>query len=66
MCVFDSTEHRLDLQEQNRASKVGGERVEVPVKEHTGAQLPGEGEAQVTQSVLRLAWGRAGQAGASQ
>lgn len=36
------------------------------VKDRTGAQLPGAGKAQVTQSVLRLVWGRAGQAGASQ
>lgn len=48
MWVFDailrgSTEHRLGLQEQNRTSQVGGERVEVLAKECTGAQLPGEG-----------------------
>lgn len=72
MWVFDGiikgdTEHKSGLQEQNRASEVGGERAEVlEVKEHTGAQLPVEEEAQVTQSVLRLQRGRAEQAGASE
>lgn len=44
--VRDSTEYRLGLQEQNRTSKLGGERVEVLAKEtkEAGTQLPGEGE----------------------
>lgn len=63
MWVFDGiikggTEHKSGLQEQNRASKVGGERAGVlEAKEHTGAQLPVEEAAQVTQSVLRSARG---------